>query len=305
MVDRKGLLVFLLFSIPILAASEHQKYGSDHNLIGLFQSLFKITYRSWLQLLDKTQWMPKKAIESNSEKTALVGQKRINNLLLTSVTVEGSIVPNEDLQLPHFVPFLQESRQVNNSICTCLPTPDCEITCTSLEIRCKRTCTHLTVFTAAYYRKRHQGLILSTSVKIYDNNCDTLSSACIATTKAAVAVAIAAVVAIAVAVPVSLQFSQNDQFIPTEEIGQQVSQFLNYSRFIDKLTPVNRLTFPVRGIDFPGDSCGDNSVQFSDGNCYPVLKRGNCRNPQHWVTVDPITLQVQIIKIGKFEKSIV
>ena len=107
MVDRKGLLVFLLFSIPILAASEHQKYGSDHNLIGLFQSLFKITYRSWIQLLDKTQWMPKKDIESNSEKTALTGQKRINNLLLTSVTVEGSIVPNEDLQLPHFVPFFQ------------------------------------------------------------------------------------------------------------------------------------------------------------------------------------------------------
>lgn len=295
MVDRKGLMVFLLFSIPIIAASEHQKQGSDHNFIGLFQSLFKITHRSWLQLLDKTQWMSKKAIEDNSEKTnisALADQKRINNnLLLPSATVEGSIVPNEDLQLPHFVPFLRESRQASSSSCTCTPTPDCKITCTSLEMRCRRTCTHYTVFTAEYYRKRHLPSF-STSVYIYDNNCESLSSACIATTRAVAALAIAAVVAIAVAVPVGLQFTQKDQFIPTEEIYQQVDEFLNDSRFIDNKTPVSRLTFPVSGIDFPGDGCGDNSVQFSDGNCYPVLRRGNCSNPQYWVTVDPITLQV-------------
>jgi hypothetical protein len=298
MVRRKGLLVFLLFSISIFATSEHQNHSSNHNFTGIFQSLFKITYRSWLQvMLDKTQRKSIKVIENNSETTklsSLAEPKRTSDLLLPIVTVEGSMVPNEDLQVPHFLPFLRESRQAVGSSCTCQPTSGCEITCTSLEIRCRRTCTHFTVFTAEYYTNGHLSSSLSTSVTMYDRNCDILSAACIATTRAVVAVAIAAL-AIAVGVPVGLQFTQKDQFIPTEQIDQEVNQFLNDSRFIENKTPVNSHTFPVSGIDFPNDGCGDNSVQFSDGNCYPVLRRGNCSNPQHWVTVDPITLQVEII----------
>lgn len=60
-------------------------------------------------------------------------------------------------------------------------------------------------------------------------------------------------------------------------------------------TPRNDLAIPVIGDDESEDGCGDSSVRFSDGICYPVLKRGPCRRPHFWVTVDPMTLTVSNI----------
>lgn len=60
-------------------------------------------------------------------------------------------------------------------------------------------------------------------------------------------------------------------------------------------TPRNDLAIPVIGDDESDDGCGDSSVRFTDGICYPVLKRGPCRRPHFWVTVDPMTLTVSNI----------
>ena len=308
MVHRKGLLVFLLFAIPILAASGHQNHGSHQHFTGIFKSLFNTPYRLWLNLLDKTQRNSKKSIEDNRETTdafTLAELKRTNNLELPSTTVEGSIVPNEDLHVSHFSkPFLRENRQGNGCSCSCIPTPTCETTCSSLEIQCGQTCTHITIFTADsdYYGGGYVPS-LSTSLAIYNNNCDSLGYACtttvtvanVAMANAAVVIAIAAV-AIAVAVPVGLHQTPTDQFIPIEETDQFIpieqTDQISFDIVIENNTPVSELTFPENGIDFRFDGCGNNSVQFSDGNCQPVLRRGNCSNPQHWVTLDPITLQV-------------
>jgi hypothetical protein len=61
-------------------------------------------------------------------------------------------------------------------------------------------------------------------------------------------------------------------------------------RLLNILTPINDLPMPVTGVDFPSDGCGDNSVRFN-GTCFPVLHKGPCHRIE-WVTMDPITLQV-------------
>lgn len=96
--------------------------------------------------------------------------------------------------------------------------------------------------------------------------------------------AVAIAVAVAVAVPTSLQ-SVNPS--PIQQIDFQ-NLFLDN----DNEIPINILPLPVDGIDFQDDGCGDGSVRFDDGNCYPVLRRGPCADPFQWVTVDPNQLRV-------------
>lgn len=62
-------------------------------------------------------------------------------------------------------------------------------------------------------------------------------------------------------------------------------------RVLNNPTPINDLPMPVTGVDFPSNGCGDNSVRFG-ASCFPVLQRGPCNRIGHWVTIDPITLQV-------------
>ncbi len=103
--------------------------------------------------------------------------------------------------------------------------------------------------------------------------------------------AVAIAVAVAVAVPTSLQ-SVNPS---------PIQQFDFENLFIDSDNdiPINNLPLPVDGIDFQDDGCGDGSVRFDDGNCYPVLRRGPCANPFQWVTVDPIQLRVIHLSLFK------
>jgi len=57
-------------------------------------------------------------------------------------------------------------------------------------------------------------------------------------------------------------------------------------------TPSNLLPIPVPGSSFRNDGgCGDDSILFADGNCYPVLRRGPCPGRHQWLTVDPTTLK--------------
>lgn len=110
-----------------------------------------------------------------------------------------------------------------------------------------------------------------------------------------VAVAAAAVaIAVGVAVPIGSaaitdEVQSSNQAI---QIQQVISQFLSNGGFFDTETPVNDMIIPVEGYDPPEYGCGDSSVRFKDGKCYPVLKRGPCRNPYYWITVDPVRLTV-------------
>ena len=73
--------------------------------------------------------------------------------------------------------------------------------------------------------------------------------------------------------------------------------------------PFNQLSIPVTGQDFfldnlneeaiysqrstsQGYHCDDGSIIFDDEICYPLLRQGPCPDRQQWLTVDPITLQV-------------
>ena len=58
-------------------------------------------------------------------------------------------------------------------------------------------------------------------------------------------------------------------------------------------TPMNELSIPVTGADFRDDGCGDTVVRFTaDGQCHPLLRRGPCPDPFHWVTVSSINFTV-------------
>jgi hypothetical protein len=168
-----------LFSIPILAASEHRNHGSDYQITGLLKFLLNIPYRPWQNLLDKTQSNSKKSIEDYRETTylsTLAEQKRSNNFELPSRTIESSIVKNEDLQVSHFRPFaVRENRQENG--CACTPELvwgcNCVITCSAVGVQCGQTCTHVTVYTAEYLKgPAYEPPSLSTSVTIYNKNCN-------------------------------------------------------------------------------------------------------------------------------------
>ncbi|XP_057370173.1 uncharacterized protein LOC130691269 [Daphnia carinata] len=299
MVRSEGLLFSLVFLVTHLTGSEHQTNGANHQLADGFQSFFKTRYKSWLQVLDGTNL--KKYTTGGNELTtvdAVTAQKKINNLVLTSPNIEGSIGPIKALRVPYFLRFgknAQEDRQANSLTCTCEPTPTCSTTCTSLEIRCGRTCTHSTIFTAecGCHGGRHQAT--STSSSVSSNGCATLNAGCLATVGAVgavgavVAAAAAVAVAVAVAVPVGLQLSG----VGPSETERFDPQVLDIGDIFGQRTPVNNLTFPVNGNDFPADGCGDNSVRFSDGNCYPVLTRGPCADPHRWVTLDPATIQAR------------
>jgi len=113
-----------------------------------------------------------------------------------------------------------------------------------------------------------------------------------------------AVVAIAVGVAVSVGSAVSAAAVQSSnqasQIQGQVTQFLaagggGGGGFFNTQTPVNDLAIPVLGNDQPDDGCGDSSVRFQDGRCYPVLKRGSCGNPYNWIAVDPVSLKVRLL----------
>ena len=66
--------------------------------------------------------------------------------------------------------------------------------------------------------------------------------------------------------------------------------------------PINDMPIPVRtdprhnGL-FIDDECGDASVRFVDGQCYPLLSQGPCYDDRHWLIIDPITFEVIYLPI--------
>ncbi len=279
-------LIFLLFLIAFSAV--HKVHGSE-NHTGLFSS----SHKSLLKLFKS-----KNRIDDKKDLAALAEQR--NHL---ETTLQGSMIPVEDgLEVPHFLRhgnhYIQQ-RQDNNS-CTCEPTASaCNVTCVSLESRCGWTCVHVTEYAKTYYVTHHHvnySIVFSTSanttIQTYDDGCEILECACFA--KAAkVVLGVAAVIAVALGVPSIFQPSA--PAVDTNEIDQisfQVGQFLNRSRNFGQIVPEHHHEIPVDGLDFPNDGCGDRSVRFADENCYPLLRRGPCADPYHWVTLNPIKLQV-------------
>lgn len=64
------------------------------------------------------------------------------------------------------------------------------------------------------------------------------------------------------------------------------------NNYYPECAPVEENRKPLNG-SYPDDGCGDYSVRFkSDGNCYPLLKRGPCSSIYYWVTVHPDTYEV-------------
>ena len=113
--------------------------------------------------------------------------------------------------------------------------------------------------------------------------------------------AAATALAVAIAVPVSVSsVMQSQQQQQALQAFQALGSLLPAGGgFFGTQTPINDMPIPVRGLNLTDDECGDGSVRFRDGNCYPVLGRGPCDNPLHWLTVDPTNLSVRINSIQK------
>lgn len=109
----------------------------------------------------------------------------------------------------------------------------------------------------------------------------------------AVAIAAAVALVVAVAVPTSIQAVENNQNEIQQNFDPDLSLFI--AALFDNQTPKNDLKIPVEGSDFQDDGCGDGSVRFGDGKCYPVLKRGPCEEAHQWVTVHPTQLKVHLL----------
>ena len=119
--------------------------------------------------------------------------------------------------------------------------------------------------------------------------------------------AVAAVAAVAIAVGVGVGVAQaaaqagqaaNSGQQQSQQVQQQVAAFLAAGGGGGGAggiapPPFNLLPIPVTGPSFRNDGgCDDGSILFpADGRCYPVLRRGPCSNRNHWLTVDPISLQ--------------
>lgn len=107
--------------------------------------------------------------------------------------------------------------------------------------------------------------------------------------------AIAAAIALSVAIPVSVG---NGVSKPLELDEEEIASAISFARdpSFAAGVPQNDSPFPVTGPDWPNDGCGDASVRYKlDGKCYPVLRRGPCPNPLHWIAVDPISLSVSLL----------
>lgn len=224
--------------------------------------------KTWFKLL--SGWIPRPAPFNNKRPPPLI---------------ESSFVAEEELRLASSTYNLRQFTY-NSSSSSLLW---CSVTLTSLESYCGRTCTHTTEFSASFYSLNPFNGSFTTYTKTfttsYSSGCEQITAKCRATAVGALAVAAAMAIAVRVAAPAA-EPNQG------AEIQQQVAQFISSGGLFDTLTPVNNLPIPVPGENLPDDGCGYSSVRFQDGRCYPVLKRGPCRNPYYWVTVDPLRLTV-------------
>ena len=121
--------------------------------------------------------------------------------------------------------------------------------------------------------------------------------------QSAVSVALAVAVAVGVAVPVAnaILAANNGPNSQNQQLNQQqISNVVSNALVALSITaPVSiSVPFVVAGLSFRTDECGDGGIRFNDGNCYPVLRRGQCPDSR-WILVDPESLTVTI-KDGNF-----
>ena len=211
-----------------------------------------------------------------------------------AVQIQSSLMSEEELKYAGLLLSRQSSSSIlaanSSSACSCSDSPRCSVTCSSLECHCGRTCTHVTEFSGKYYSSNFV-ILVSTIVSTYSVGCEEMVSACATRAvvgAAAVAAAVAAAIAVGVAVPVGVVQAAQAASVAREArtISQSVGQFLANGGLFDSRTPINNLPLPVNLTDRRDDGCGDASVRFRDGNCYPVLRRGPCSS-LNWITVDP------------------
>lgn len=63
--------------------------------------------------------------------------------------------------------------------------------------------------------------------------------------------------------------------------------------------PSNDLPIPVPGPDLPDDQCGDAAARFPNGTCHALLRQGPCKDPFHWVTLNPKNFEVRTAQLTK------
>ena len=284
----KIFCVLLAWAVALAVIVSGGSYQSDVSLGRRF-TLGKSTLKNWLRHIDDWRKNIKEKIDHEElADLAALNQLKDNREVLDLNDIQSSILTTEEVH-----GLIME--RTNSYGCTCSASHICSTTCSILSSTCGRTCTTLVVF-KGHYHTGYGVITTTTTVDIYNSGCDTLSAACASSTAIArLAAAAAVAIAVGVAVPVGIGAinaaqAQNQQ---REVVQQGVSQFLASGGLFDTSTPVNDLPVPVQGISNRDDGCGDVSVRFRDGICYPVLRRGPCDNPLHWLTVDPTNLSVR------------
>lgn len=297
---KKRLLVLLFFCTIVLAVISYQgevSAGASDKYLkhkGL-KSWFKRLSVGWKRTAKRIDKAPKEAqqLDTTTNEAIETGPGHMVNA--EPVVLESSILSGEELRQAALQMSRQSSISSNTNHCTCSQSPRCSVTCTSLECHCGRTCTHFVEFSGKYYTSSFV-ILVSTIVNTYSIGCEEMISACATRAVAAVAAVVAAAaVAVGVAIPVGAAAAGANAATAAREarlISQGIGQFIASGGLIDSQTPVNGLTLPVGLQDWRDDGCGDASVLFSDGICYPVLRRGPCNNPLHWLTVNPTDLSV-------------
>lgn len=268
----------------------------------------KVTFTQWLQqLMNRMLWKTKNNVKHHTRTSTELNER------IELPDIESSI--NLEFQQSPFGFRRQDAGY------TCVTASgDCTTTCLSSEMLCGGYCTRTTIFENCVYLNSTQAVNpppfpssspspsdvdddsrdIGRSISVSnEKDCEKLEANCMASSAivaagrsgeiaAGVSGALSAGIAIIAAV-VSLN-SNNQQ--NNNQQNNQNQQNNNNQQSVNNQIPVNKLPFPITGIDFPKDGCDDNSVRYSDGNCHPVLSSGPCNEINRWVTIDPISLQV-------------
>ncbi|XP_045026492.1 uncharacterized protein LOC116919237 isoform X3 [Daphnia magna] len=232
---------------------------------------------------------------------ALIEKERAKQFLSEEANVEGSILSfGKDLDVPH---FLRVGRQTD---CECYPlglVPGCATECLSYSQLCNGKVCTVTTSVISYSFDANIRSFRVTDFK----DCNAVANLCTVSSvmsslisaanarsnSIALNAGIAGVLSAGLAGGnIAAVANSNSQQTNTNVDSQQISDNSNNEApQPGNQTPTNDLTSPVPGLNFPDDGSGPNSIQFDDGNSYPLLSRGPCNDTNFWVTVNPVTLK--------------
>ncbi|XP_057374601.1 uncharacterized protein LOC130695482 [Daphnia carinata] len=229
------------------------------------------------------------------------GSEDVKQSLSEEANVQGSIVSLEnDLNVPH---FLRVGRQAS---CQCNALgiiSGCTTECLSYSQLCNgKVCTVTTSVISYPFNGNIRDFIVTDykDCNAVANLC-TLSSVMSSLISAANARSNAIALNAGIAGVLSAGLAGGNIAAVANSDSQQTNNNVDNQQISDNSntqvpqpgnqTPTNDLTSPVPGSDFPHDGSGPNSIQFDDGNSYPLLSRGPCNGTNFWVTVNPVTLK--------------